>query len=104
MHSVSMALSIKELQEAAHAMARRQGWHEGSRSVELMLQQIDADLRQALAQAGPDRDLRQLNTDVGNDDELPSELADIVIRIADIAEYLDIDLETVVENRLRRMR
>lgn len=100
----SMTLTLRELQDEAHDVARAKGWYSGPYSVRHMLERLDDELKDAIIDAPADANLLTLNTDLGHQDEFPSELADMLIRIADIAQYLHIDLETVVKNRLARMR
>jgi len=82
-------------QDAVHRLARAKGWYpNGERNVPEALALIHSEISEALEEYRLPGDLPPLHyTSDGKPVGLGIELADAVIRIMDLCEYLEIDLE-----------
>jgi len=79
---VKLPTNVKTTQKLIHENAVAHGWYDRQRSVPELLCLVHSEVSEAL-EAYRDR----------NDDLLAEELADVAIRLLDMAEYLGIDLE-----------
>ncbi len=107
-------MNIAELQQMAHAQARQKGWYQGhdaagtpnGRNIPELLALAHSELSEALEcyrEHGARVDKMIIHDgDVHTKPEgLLIELADCVIRIGDLAEYLGGDLEAAILLKLR---
>ena len=91
-------MTINDLQKEAHAIAKEKGWHDTPRSVGDLIALCHSELSEAL-EAYRDTGIRPLPIDTTLQDKpegFAVELADCIIRIADMAEMFNIDLETFI--------
>jgi hypothetical protein len=105
-------MTLRELVEQAHAQSRKSGWYDnGDRNIGEMPALIHSEVSEALEDwrnGDMTGNVRLKYTAVADGPAIgiakpigfPSELADIVIRVADLAGYLSIDLEKAVTAKL----
>jgi NTP pyrophosphatase (non-canonical NTP hydrolase) len=85
-------MTITDLVRESHDRAKRKGFYDPVPSIEQRLCLIHSEVSEAL-EAYRDGELTTKITDEGKPCGFPSELADIVIRVCDLAGHLGIDLE-----------
>lgn len=91
-------MNIKDLQKEAYAIAKEKGWHDEPRSVGDLIALCHSELSEAL-EAYRDTGTRPMPIDTTLQEKpegFAVELADCIIRIMDMAELYNIDLETVI--------
>lgn len=94
-------MEFKTLQQKVHSTARESGWYGGElgeRSdlrIASMIALVHSELSEALEELRQGRKHLSI-TEEGKPGGFPSELADVVIRVMDMAEWLGIDLEQVI--------
>lgn len=93
-------MTINELCKSVHEWAKDKGWvQEG---IERNLDGLIALVHSELSEALEDWRIGRMKTQIidGKPEGFPSEMADTVIRIADICAELDIDLEHEIELKM----
>lgn len=96
-------MTINDLVTVAHTNAKEKGFWDGdNHNIGEKLALIHSEVSEALEDARKEPKLIALwdTTSNGKPVGFPSELADIIIRVADLAGYLDIDLERVIEAKV----
>jgi NTP pyrophosphatase (non-canonical NTP hydrolase) len=94
-------IGLNQLVQMAHANSRSHGWYDGGeRNIPEMLALIHSEVSEALEDYrrdnSPDGLLRLTRDKNGKPVGFASEIADIVIRVADLCGYLGIDLASAV--------
>jgi len=98
-------MTITELVERAHAMARDKGWYDpprDKRNIGEMLMLVVTEVAEAMEdyRDGNMHEAIPQTVDPGKPTGFVSEIADIVIRIGDLCGYLGIDLEGAVQRKM----
>jgi NTP pyrophosphatase (non-canonical NTP hydrolase) len=83
-----MLRSIKRWQEEIHKLSRSKGWYDTKVTIPISLLNLHGEISEALEAYR-----------VKNDDLMAEELADIAIRLMDMCEFLDIDLEYQISRK-----
>lgn len=89
-------MTLREMQSEVHAQACRSGWYDGPPRppLELLMLMVTELAECAEEFRKPDRD----------DAAVAEELADVVIRIADAAEYWGLDLQAAIALKIEKNR
>jgi len=85
--------SLRTLQAECHAIATSSGWWESPRELGTLLALVHSEVSEALEAARKD-----------DREELAEELADVVIRVLDLAEHEGIDLADAVLAKMEKNR
>ena len=91
-------MNLKELQNEAHRIAREKGWWDEEKSIAKQLALIHSEISEAL------EDWRNGRMSIKFEDKKPVgfgiELADVLVRVGDLAEKLGIHLEKCVQVKI----
>lgn len=101
----TIRVTIQELVERAHKTAKEKGWWEGGRDLGEVLANVYAEVTEAWEEYRHGADLTEIRFERGEHGGLkpegfPVELADILIRVADLAGAYGIDLEMALSAKL----
>ena len=93
--------SIAELQVEVHENAKAHGWWENPRTIGELLMLITSEVTEAFVEVRNGHEVNETYYKDGKMEGVPSELADIVIRVMDLCEYYGIDLESAIVEKHR---
>ena len=91
-------MRINDLCQESYARAKRKGFYDPVPSVENRIALIHSEVSEALEAFRDDAMVTTIGAG-GKPSGLPSELADVIIRVADFAGHLGIDLEHEIRQK-----
>ena len=90
-------ISISELQKEVHQNAVDHGWWEKEQDFGTLIALCHSELSEALEEVRNGHPINETYiSESGKLEGVPSELADVVIRIMDLSEHYGIDLESAI--------
>ena len=91
-----MSLTVKNLVADAYANSKAKGFHDQPRNVGEALALIHSEISEALEEARKGKNVTEIRYEDNKPEGFGVELADAVIRIADLCGSLGIDLEEAI--------
>jgi NTP pyrophosphatase (non-canonical NTP hydrolase) len=96
-------VTLNELRDECHSIARSKGWYDGddgNRNVGEQLMLVVTEVAEAMEDLRDSRMTASVD-ETGKPVGFPVEIADVMIRIFDLAGYLEIDLDSAVEAKMK---
>jgi NTP pyrophosphatase (non-canonical NTP hydrolase) len=94
-------ITLSQIIIQSYRIAHEKGWHSPSKTFVESVMLIVTELSEAVEEYRAGRDERELYYgEDGKPEGIPAELADAVIRIADLVGALDIDLEQAIVEKM----
>ena len=97
-------MKIRDAQKEAYANAENKGFHKFKRSIPEALCLIHSEVSEALECFREGQMKTTFREKDGKPEGLPSELADVCIRLFDTAEELGIDIQWEIQNKMEYNR
>ena len=95
-------MTLNELRDECHAIARSKGWYDGpgERNIGEQLMLVVTEVAEAMEDLRDERMTASVD-ETGKPIGFPIEIADVMIRLFDLAGYLEIDLDSAVEAKMK---
>lgn len=94
-------MEISDLIDKSHRMAKEKGWWNPAKSTGELIALIHSELSEALEEYRNGHNLNEIYySDEGKPEGFPVEIADAVIRIADMCGAYGIDLEITIAEKM----
>jgi NTP pyrophosphatase (non-canonical NTP hydrolase) len=93
-------MHLAEIMTQSYANARAHGFRDAPRHFSTEIALIHSELSEALEAAREDEDMTRMNLDNGKPLGVPSEMADVVIRVCECCQHWGIDLEAAVQAKM----
>lgn len=94
-------MDLNELVLKAHNTAKEKGWHESDRPITEAICLVHAELSEAVEEIRANRKPDEIYYEGQKPCGFPVEIADTIIRLADICGKYNLDLNAIVEEKMK---
>ena len=93
-------VNLTDLAKEIHTLAQEKGWYEEKRTFGELVALCHSELSEALEFYRRGYEPAEISTIHGKPQDIPSELADVIIRVLDMCGYYGIDIHKAVEAKI----